>query len=84
MVSAPPQPTDPSQDSRETKTLWVGDIDHWMDENYLSQLFAHTGEVVNVKIIRDKVTGYPAGYGFVEFSSRYSAQRVLETYNGRE
>ena len=35
-----------------------------------------------MKIIRDKQTGLPAGYGFVEFSSHEVAAQVLQTYNG--
>lgn len=36
-----------------------------------------------VKLIRDKVTGYPAGYGFLEFPTQRGAQVVLETFNGQ-
>jgi RNA recognition motif-containing protein len=35
-----------------------------------------------VKLIRDKHTGQLQGYGFVEFMSRATAERVLQTYNG--
>lgn len=41
------------------------------------------GEQPVVKLIRDKVTGYPAGYGFLEFPTQHGAQLVLETYNGQ-
>ncbi len=40
------------------------------------------GDVVEIKLIRDKHTGFPAGYGFVEFSSLEIAEKVLETCNG--
>ncbi|KAF1313518.1 Nuclear acid binding, partial [Globisporangium splendens] len=67
----------------ECKTLWMGDIQaHW-DEAFISSLFAATGEQPVVKLIRDKVTGYPAGYGFLEFPTQRGAQLVLETYNGQ-
>jgi RNA recognition motif-containing protein len=36
-----------------------------------------------IKLIRDKVTGYPAGYGFLEFPTQRGAQQVLETFNGQ-
>ena len=29
----------------ENRTLWVGDLQYWMDENYLQLCFGHTGEV---------------------------------------
>jgi hypothetical protein len=31
--------------SADNKTIWVGDLHHWMDENYLHRCFASTGEV---------------------------------------
>jgi RNA recognition motif-containing protein len=54
-----------------------------MDENYIYSCFAATGEVQSVKLIRDKQSGLIQGYGFVEFSSRAAAERVLQTYNGQ-
>lgn len=53
----------------ESKTLWMGDIEHWMDETYISSLYSHTGGLASVKIIKDKNTGLPAGYGFIEFTN---------------
>jgi len=29
----------------EVRTLWIGDLQYWTDENYLYGCFAHTGEV---------------------------------------
>jgi RNA recognition motif-containing protein len=54
-----------------------------MDENYIYGCFASTGEVQSVKLIRDKNSGQLQGYGFVEFTSRAAAERVLQTYNGQ-
>ncbi|KAK2641107.1 hypothetical protein Ddye_022870 [Dipteronia dyeriana] len=66
----------------EVRTLWIGDLQYWVDENYLTSCFAHTGEVISIKIIRNKITGQPEGYGFVEFVSHAAAERVLQGYNG--
>ncbi|GMF38538.1 unnamed protein product [Phytophthora fragariaefolia] len=67
----------------ECKTLWMGDIQmHW-DETFIASLFASAGEQPVVKLIRDKVTGYPAGYGFLEFPTQRGAQQVLDTFNGQ-
>ncbi|XP_015571309.1 polyadenylate-binding protein RBP47B' [Ricinus communis] len=68
----------------EVRTLWIGDLQYWVDENYLSSCFAHTGEVLSIKIIRNKITGQPEGYGFVEFVSHVAAERILQTYNGTQ
>ncbi|KAF9675536.1 hypothetical protein SADUNF_Sadunf09G0042400 [Salix dunnii] len=68
----------------EVRTLWIGDLQYWADESYLTSCFAHTGEVVSIKIIRNKLTGQPEGYGFVEFVSHAAAERILQTYNGTQ
>ncbi|EOA30594.1 hypothetical protein CARUB_v10013726mg [Capsella rubella] len=66
----------------DVKTLWVGDLLHWMDETYLHSCFSHTGEVSSVKVIRNKLTSQSEGYGFVEFLSRAVAEEVLQNYSG--
>lgn len=70
------------QSSDEVKTLWVGDLQFWMDESYLHTCFAHTGEFVSAKIIRNKYTGQSEGYGFMEFTTRTAAEKIMQTYNG--
>ncbi|CAG7889819.1 polyadenylate-binding protein RBP47B [Brassica rapa] len=66
----------------DVKTLWVGDLLHWMDEAYLHTCFSHTGEVSSVKVIRNKLTCQSEGYGFVEFLTRAAAEEVLQTFSG--
>ncbi|KAK9939732.1 hypothetical protein M0R45_016421 [Rubus argutus] len=94
MMSAQPQPAMAASQGyqphhqptsvEEVRTLWIGDLQYWVDENYLSSCFAHTGEVISIKIIRNKITGQPEGYGFVEFVSHAAAERVLHAYNGTQ
>ncbi|XP_058097053.1 polyadenylate-binding protein RBP47-like [Magnolia sinica] len=66
----------------ENKTIWVGDLHYWMEENYLHSCFGQTGEVLSIKVIRNKQTGQSEGYGFVEFLSRAAAEKVLQSYHG--
>eukprot|EP00210_Caulerpa_lentillifera_P009507 g9066.t2 len=65
------------------KSLYIGDLQDWMDENYIFGLLSSSGEIVNVKIIRNKITGASDGYGFIECISHDAANRVLEMYNGK-
>ncbi|MBA0624111.1 hypothetical protein Godav_009511 [Gossypium davidsonii] len=67
--------------SGENKTVWVGDLYHLMDENYLHSCFASTGEIASIKVIRNKQTGLSEGYGFVEFFSHATAEKVLQSYS---
>lgn len=53
-----------------------------MDENYLHRCFASTGEISSIKVIRNKQTGLSEGYGFVEFYSHATAEKVLQNYAG--
>uniref|UniRef100_A0A7N0UE88 RRM domain-containing protein n=2 Tax=Kalanchoe fedtschenkoi TaxID=63787 RepID=A0A7N0UE88_KALFE len=83
----PPQQQPPQQyaqpaNPNEIRTLWIGDLQYWMDENYVYTCFAQTNEVATVKLIRNKQTNQLEGYGFVEFVSRAAAERVLQTFNG--
>jgi len=55
-----------------------------MDENYLIGIFSHAGEVVSAKVIRNKQTNFPEGYGFIEFGTHAVAERVLQNYNGAQ
>ncbi|ROT37137.1 RNA-binding domain-containing protein [Sodiomyces alkalinus F11] len=62
-------------------TLWMGELEPWMDENFIKGVFlSAAGENVNVKVIRDKNSGN-AGYCFVEFSTTEAASKAL-TLNG--
>ncbi|XP_071689702.1 polyadenylate-binding protein RBP45-like [Rutidosis leptorrhynchoides] len=66
----------------EIRTLWIGDLQYWMDEQYLVSCFAQSGEVISAKVIRNKQTGQSESYGFIEFATRDAAERHLQTYNG--
>ncbi|PIN12328.1 Apoptosis-promoting RNA-binding protein TIA-1/TIAR (RRM superfamily) [Handroanthus impetiginosus] len=66
----------------DNRTIWIGDLQQWMDESYVQSCFSQTGEVVSVKIIRNKQTGQSERYGFVEFNSHLAAENVLQSYNG--
>lgn len=83
-LSHPPPHHHQPTSLEEVRTLWIGDLQYWVDENYLHSCFAHTGEVVSIKIIRNKLTGQLEGYGFVEFISHAAAERILQTYNGAQ
>jgi len=53
-----------------------------MTEGYISDLFVDMALVTNVKIIRDRSTGFSPGYAFVELASQNAAVGVLEALAG--
>ncbi|KAJ2617026.1 hypothetical protein H4S08_000510 [Coemansia sp. RSA 1365] len=63
--------------------LWMGDIEPWMDENYIRRIWAHMGEMVVVKMIRDRLTGGAANYCFLELPNQAEAERMMALYNGK-
>lgn len=64
------------------RALYVGGLDPRVTEDVLRQIFETTGHVQNVKIIPDKnAKGY--NYGFVEYDDPGSAERAMQTLNGR-
>lgn len=62
-------------------TLWIGDIDPWMDEVYVKNIFQDIAEVKNIKVM--KKNGQSIGYGFIEFESEEIATDILNKYNGK-
>ncbi|RWQ94106.1 mRNA binding post-transcriptional regulator [Paecilomyces variotii] len=74
----PGEPSTGSQQGVEGKTtLWMGELEPWIDENFIRNLWFQMGEQVNVKMIRDKFSGSNAGYCFVDFSSPAAAAKAL-------
>ncbi|OAA58814.1 nuclear and cytoplasmic polyadenylated RNA-binding protein pub1 [Cordyceps fumosorosea ARSEF 2679] len=64
------------------RALYVGGLDQRVTEDVLRQIFETTGHVQNVKIIPDKnAKGF--NYGFVEYDDPLSADRAMQTLNGR-
>uniref|UniRef100_A0A3Q2D926 tRNA selenocysteine 1-associated protein 1 n=1 Tax=Cyprinodon variegatus TaxID=28743 RepID=A0A3Q2D926_CYPVA len=55
-----------------------------MDEKFITRAFSTMGEqVVNVRIIRNKMTGGAMGYCFVEMTDEATAERCLRKVNGK-
>jgi len=66
------------------RKLYVGGLPYSVTEGQLQEMFAAHGAVESVKVITDKFTGRPRGFGFVEMSSGDEAQRAIQALNGTE
>lgn len=55
-----------------------------MQDDHVTGYFSQTpmGEILSVKVIRNKQTQQSERYGFIEFATRAAAERALATYNG--
>jgi RNA recognition motif-containing protein len=63
--------------------LYVGNLPFSADEQAVRDLFAQDGrEVTEVKLITDRDTGRPRGFGFVEMSNSEHADQAISALNG--
>jgi RNA recognition motif-containing protein len=63
--------------------LYVGNLPFSADENSVRELFAQDGrDVTEVKMITDRETGRPRGFGFVEMGNSEHADAAISALNG--
>ncbi|KAK8204379.1 hypothetical protein M8818_005108 [Zalaria obscura] len=67
-----------SQSGDAKTTLWMGELEPWIDENFVRTVWFGMGYQVSVKMIRDKFSGSNAGYCFVDFESPEAAAKALQ------
>lgn len=60
------------------KKLYIGNLPYRVLEEELRELFSGYGEIVDVKVLRDPVTGRSRGFGFVTYSSGEHAKQALD------
>lgn len=65
------------------KTIYVGNLPFSASEDDIRELFAQHGEVHSVKLITDRETGRPRGFGFVEMDEE-TAGAAIEALNETE
>ncbi len=65
--------------------LYVGNLPFSADEEQVRELFSQNGRTVNeVRLITDRDTGRPRGFGFVEMSSEEEADGAIRDLNGTD
>jgi RNA recognition motif-containing protein len=70
--------------SKHYMKLFVANIERKVTEAELKNLFSACGEVASVKIITDRATGSPKGFGFIEMPNDAEAQRAIDSINEKE
>lgn len=63
--------------------LYVGNLSWDSEEGSVRDAFAQFGDVRDVKLITDRDTGRPRGFGFVTMGSEAEAARAIEGLNGQ-
>lgn len=64
--------------------IYVGNMSYDILENELRDIFTPFGVVDSVKIINDRETGRPKGFGFVEMPNQEEAQAAIDNLNEKE
>jgi RNA recognition motif-containing protein len=62
----------------------VGNLSHGATENDIRDAFGQYGAVSNVTIIKDRETGRPRGFAFVEMSDNGEAATAIQEMNLKE
>ncbi|MDH4129325.1 MAG: RNA-binding protein [Spirochaetota bacterium] len=66
-----------------SKTIYVGNLPFAATEEEIRNLFAQHGTVHTVKIIMDRGTGRPRGFGFVDMEDN-DAIKAISALDGTE
>jgi RNA recognition motif-containing protein len=64
--------------------IYVGNLSYSVTEENLRQAFEAFGQVKSATIVKDRYSGQPRGFGFVEMPERVEAQAAIKNLNGQE
>ena len=64
--------------------IYVGNLSRDVTDDDLKEAFEAFGQIASVNIIKDKFSGEPRGFGFVEMSSKEEAQAAINGLNGKD
>ena len=64
--------------------IFVGNLSYQTTEGELEALFGAYGTVERVTVVRDRDTGQPRGFAFVEMTNSNEAANAMQAMNGRE
>ena len=64
--------------------MYIGNLPFNITEEDLKTAFSEFGDVESVKIIMDRHSGQPKGFGFVEMPNNSEADKAMKALNGIE
>lgn len=69
---------------RGSRVVFVGNIPYDMSEEQLIEVFREVGTVVGFRLVFDRESGKPKGYGFCEFEDAETAASAVRNLNEKE
>ena len=67
----------------ENAQVFAGNLSFALEEDELKAVFEAFGEVVDAKIITDKMSGRSRGFGFITMARAENAARAIEKLEGQ-
>ena len=64
--------------------IYVGNLAREVTQEDLEETFKAFGQVTSVTLIKDKFSGEPRGFGFIEMPGKAEAQAAIAGLNGKE
>ncbi|CAI2378336.1 unnamed protein product [Moneuplotes crassus] len=64
--------------------IFFGNLDYKMNEGDVVIVFSQYGEIVDCRLVRDKVTGKSKGFGFLAYEDQKSTVLAVDNLNGAE
>jgi RNA recognition motif-containing protein len=64
--------------------IFVGNLSYQTTEGELEAAFGAYGVVERVSVVRDRDTGQPRGFAFVEMTNAAEANKAMSALNGQE
>jgi len=65
------------------KSIYVGNLPFTATEDEVRDLFAAFGDVDSVRLMTDRETGRPRGFGFVKMAAQ-DADAAIQALNGKQ
>ncbi|XP_076172602.1 cleavage stimulation factor subunit 2 CstF64 isoform X2 [Ptiloglossa arizonensis] len=76
--------SDQSLMDKSMRSVFVGNIPYEATEENLKDIFSEVGPVLSFKLVFDRETGKPKGYGFCEYKDQETALSAMRNLNGYE
>lgn len=64
--------------------IYVGNLSFDATESDLESAFGQFGDIASINIIKDRETGRPRGFAFVEMRDKQAGEEAVEALNNQE
>uniref|UniRef100_A0AC35UIL6 RRM domain-containing protein n=1 Tax=Rhabditophanes sp. KR3021 TaxID=114890 RepID=A0AC35UIL6_9BILA len=67
--------------NRGRNSIFVGNISYEVTEDTIKGIFSQVGPIIHMKMVHDRDTGKPRGYGFIEYADIQTAETAIRNLN---